>query len=101
MKLLTLTSGALLTTLVASSGWAEENTKTVCSYGSDTRIIEVVYPEKTAVPCEVRYTKAEGTEVLWNAQNAIGYCEQKAAEFIQKQEGWGWSCKAETPAKAE
>jgi hypothetical protein len=28
-----------------------------------------------------------------SAQNEEGYCEEKAKELVEKQLGWGWSCK--------
>ena len=31
-------------------------------------------------------------QVLWTADNESGYCESKTEEFIDKLEGWGWSC---------
>lgn len=64
----------------------------VCTQGGMERTIEVVYLEADAVPCEVRYTKNGDTRVLWSAQAEEGYCEAKAAEFVEKQQGWGWEC---------
>ena len=29
---------------------------------------------------------------MWSATNAAGYCEEKAAAFVEKQQGWGWEC---------
>ena len=90
----------LLTTCVAagmaSSAMAMENRKTMCTYAKDTRIIEVVYKTDKPVPCEVQYTKSSGTKTLWRANNKAGYCENKAAEFVEKQRGWGWSCELVT-----
>ena len=89
-KLIALTS----LTLLASSAMAIENSKTVCTHDAETRVIEVVYRGEAAVPCEVQYTKSTGTQTLWNAQNAEGYCEEKAQAFVEKQQGWGWDCQA-------
>jgi hypothetical protein len=71
---------------------AIENVKTICSHGNETRVIEVVYKTENAVPCEVRYAKSNSSKVLWSANNAENYCEEKANAFIEKQKGWGWSC---------
>jgi hypothetical protein len=38
--------------------------------------------------------KDDSTQTLWNANNVRGYCEEKAETFVEKQKGWGWSCKA-------
>lgn len=86
----------LATALLASSMsvMAAENIKTVCSHGTETRVIEVVYQGEAAVPCEVRYSKSDGSKTLWSAENATGYCEEKAAAFVEKQKGWGWACEA-------
>ncbi|WP_394183588.1 hypothetical protein [Marinomonas posidonica] len=77
---------------LATSANAIENRKTLCVHGNENRVIEVVYPEGNRLPCEVQYTKAGNTKTLWNAKNKAGYCENKAAEFVEKQIAWGWSC---------
>ena len=67
----------------------------VCSHdATDTnRIITVVYDsEGIEVPCEVTYDKGEGVQTLWRAEAQLGYCEEKAQAFTEKQAGWGWSC---------
>ena len=85
--LLPLIAAALVPAAQASSG-----DRTVCSHGNQTRIIEVKYTGEGQIPCEVHYTKETGSQVLWSAQTEGGYCEQKAAEFVEKQRGWGWEC---------
>ena len=79
--------------LVPIAATAVENQRTTCHHGDQTRVIELVYPTGQMLPCEVHYTKNGTTEVLWNAQNETRYCESKAAEFIEKQRGWGWNCR--------
>ncbi len=70
---------------------AEEH---ICTNGDAIRVISVSYEDdQTRVPCEVHYDKGEGVKVLWNAQSEVGYCENKAKEFVEKQESLGWSCK--------
>lgn len=65
----------------------------VCLYGSNERIIKIEYENANSkVPCSVIYEKSTGKQVLWRAQNVEGYCESKFAEFIAKQQGWGWDC---------
>ena len=54
----------------------------------------MVYPQGSELPCEVQYTKDGATSVLWQASNEAGYCEQKAADFVEKQRGWGFECVA-------
>lgn len=83
---------------------AIENVKTICTHGNQTRVIEVVYKTDDVVPCEVRYAKSDSSKVLWSANNAENYCEEKAATFVEKQKAWGWSCEvaaAETMADSE
>ncbi len=78
-----------LTPLAASAeSWS-------CRHDNDVREVHVQRLGSGAVPCEVVYKKlTEGVEdqVLWNAQNQADYCEEKAAEFVGKLEGWGWTC---------
>ena len=65
----------------------------VCKHGDAERIISVVFEsDQERVPCKVQYDKGEGAQTLWNAQGEVGNCENKAKEFVEKQESWGWSC---------
>lgn len=73
-----------------------------CTHGDKQRVIEIKYDVAgQSVPCEVHYTKDTGTQRLWRAEGQAGYCESKTAEFIAKQEGWGWSCDQPSAAVAE
>jgi hypothetical protein len=68
---------------------------TACTQGEVSRTVEIVYAEPgQAVPCEVIYAKpAAGTiELLWQAMNKAGYCEEQADNLIEKLEGLGWQC---------
>ena len=70
-----------------------------CGLQDLLRRVEVVYTTPgNEVPCEVHYHKdveAPGEhQVLWRAENEIGYCETKASQFVDKLTGWGWSCSA-------
>ncbi|MCO7226735.1 hypothetical protein [Pleionea sp. CnH1-48] len=78
--------------MTSLSLFAIENQVTVCTQGDAQRKIEIVYPQGEETPCEVQYTKASGMQVLWKAEAQLGYCEEKAAAFIEKQRGWGWQC---------
>lgn len=75
-----------------------------CTQGDLQRRVVIFYETGVAVPCEVQYfkdTEAPGEQtVLWRAQNQSGYCESQAAAFVERLEGWGWSCSATTPAAA-
>ncbi|KKO44383.1 hypothetical protein WG68_16340 [Arsukibacterium ikkense] len=66
--------------------------RTHCQLGEAVRVIAVVYPQGGELPCEVRYSKDGTTNVLWQAKNDAGYCEQQAADFVAKQRGWGFEC---------
>lgn len=90
----------LFSAVSATSVQAIENQKTVCSHGAQTRVIEVVYTGEGTTPCEVRYSKEEGSKTLWSAANLEGYCEDKAAAFVEKQKGWGWACEASASQEA-
>lgn len=69
----------------------------VCNNGDAKRMISVTYENDQAqVPCEVQYDKGEGAQTLWSAQSEVGFCENKASEFVEKQESWGWSCEKVT-----
>lgn len=75
---------------------AAESAVTTCTKEAQTRRIEVRYPQAENSPiCEVLYSKNGSSKVLWNAQNDISFCERKAAEFVAKQNSWGWQCQLE------
>lgn len=93
MNKVLIAAAALLT-----MGAAQVSARTICSHGAESRIIDVVYSSDGQLPCEVQYTKSTGTQVLWSASNLVGYCEQKAEEFVAKQVEWGWDCESDTPA---
>lgn len=63
-----------------------------CKLDNLGRSISVIYPEQTPVPCHVEYTKEGDTQILWQAENSEGYCEEKARAFATKHESWGWQC---------
>ena len=72
----------------AATPWAGANETTTCSAHGDQRVIELVTDEQG---CKVNYTKAGETKTLWSSSRAE-YCAPHAAEFIEKQKGWGYEC---------
>ena len=85
------------------AGWstlaaANDSYSYECRHNDDLRTIEVLYLQRESpVPCEVRYTKDEWgkdkvSETLWKANYEVGFCEDEARKFVEKQEGWGWRC---------
>jgi hypothetical protein len=48
------------------------------------------------LPCAVTYSKITenpgSSENLWHSENDMGFCVQKAKEFVEKLKGWGWNC---------
>ena len=66
-----------------------------CEHNGMVRKVQVEYLSEGKVPCNVIYDKpTEGieTKVLWFADKQEGYCEEKAQEFVNKLESWGWTC---------
>jgi len=78
--------------------FAQDQGSYQCVIGELTRRVEILYETGVTVPCEVHYykdTEMPGErQVLWRAANEEGYCEARAAEFIEKLRGMGWSCSA-------
>jgi predicted nucleic acid-binding Zn-ribbon protein len=74
---------------------ASVNLVSTCKKDDYVRVISVVYdnPETDTV-CEVTYEKSSGVQTLWSANNERDYCLDKAIAFVEKQEGWGWTCSA-------
>ena len=82
---------AMIEAEVEASGTG--NLVSTCNYGDQVRIITVVYDnEETGKACEVNYEKSTGVQTLWSANTDRDYCMDKAVEFVNKQEGWGWDC---------
>ena len=92
-------AAVIFVTFLLSTG-VYADTEFVCTAGDAERVISVVYFGDGLVPCEVRYDKGTGADVLWTAQNEEGYCENQARQFVGKQEGWGFSC-SETMEESE
>jgi len=69
------------------------NLVSTCKNGEHVRVITVVYDsEDTDTVCEVTYEKSTGVQTLWTANNDRDYCMEQATAFVEKQEGWGWTC---------
>lgn len=64
----------------------------VCTHDNSVRTIRVIHHNEGSMVCEVTYEKSTGTQSLWNANSDESYCATKAADFVAKQEGWGWEC---------
>ncbi|EAR54935.1 hypothetical protein SKA34_09453 [Photobacterium sp. SKA34] len=83
----------LLITLSILAFQAHAQDRYVCKSDHSEHVIEVVYTNPNSkVPCEVRYTKPDGTAVLWDAKHEVGYCEAKAKTFAEKLTSLGMSC---------
>ncbi|MBX2857299.1 MAG: hypothetical protein KTR17_01445 [Cellvibrionaceae bacterium] len=68
-----------------------------CLSAGNVRRIEVEYEAvDSSLPCSVNYYKdneSPGENVtLWRAEKAEGFCESKAAEFVDKLQNFGWEC---------
>ena len=78
---------------------AIDSKTTLCTFQNIERKIAVVYTQDSLTPCEVQYTKEADMQVLWSANAQTGYCEEKAANLVEKLKGWGWQCEAQTKDK--
>lgn len=91
--------GSLLA--VSVSATANDAIKYTCTMGNAKRVIEVVYAStEKPIPCTVSYTKDGNAQTLWSYESTEGQCEAKAAEFAEKQSGWGFSCSNEAGSNA-
>ncbi|MCZ6709549.1 MAG: hypothetical protein O7B25_04220 [Gammaproteobacteria bacterium] len=79
--------------LISAQAWGQA---TQCTNGILTRGIEVVYSDPgQPTPCEVIYdksTEGAGQHSLWRAGSEAGYCEARAAAFVDKLADLGWAC---------
>ena len=72
---------------------------TVCTSGGNTRKVELISESaETKVPCKVHYKKETEQpghdQVVYSANNDVEYCHAKAAAFVDKLTGMGWTCVA-------
>ena len=91
------TTAAPAATTVAPAGAGF--TDTVCTSGGNTRKVELISASaETKVPCEVHYKKETEQpghdQVIYTANNEIGFCHAKATAFVEKLTGMGWACSA-------
>lgn len=67
-----------------------------CTLDGLVRRVEIYYEPGREVPCEVHYYKDSEVpgerQVPWRAQNEAGYCESRAAAFIEQLKSQGWDC---------
>jgi hypothetical protein len=72
-------------------------TDTVCTSGGNTRKVELISASaETGVPCEVHYKKETEQpghdQVVYSANNDIGFCHAKASAFVDRLNSMGWTC---------
>jgi len=81
---------------VADDSASSSNNKvSVCEHDDQVRTITLVYNDETSDNiCQVDYEKSTGVQTLWTAITDKDYCLEQAEAFVQKQEGWGWTCSA-------
>jgi hypothetical protein len=75
-----------------------------CTRNDHTREIVIERTGDGPVPCNVVYKKPTEkleSQTLWSAENAEGYCEKKAAAFVDKLVSWEWACNQEVDKKAD
>ncbi|MGD8340510.1 MAG: hypothetical protein PVH89_06980 [Gammaproteobacteria bacterium] len=98
-----LQSFALALAMVPVIAAAQSDERYQCTMGELTRRVAIERQGDAPVPCEVAYYKdseAPGErQVLWNAAVDTSYCGSRAAEFVSRLEGLGWSCVAAAPAE--
>ena len=105
MKLTAAAFGFLPFITFSVSAYAQDSQVYRCSLGELQRRVEIYHETGVTVPCEVHYykdTEAPGErQVLWSASSEEGFCDSKAAEFVEQLRGWGWDCSAATEAEGE
>ncbi len=91
---LALVSAVLFAFTGVTAGAAE----TICKSGEDVRKIEIVYKEAgKQAPCEVTYTKAGQSKLIFSANNEAEYCVTKVKAFAEKLSGLGFKCEEKAP----
>lgn len=82
--------------LCTAAGFSNADQTTLCNAHGQERKIQLVENEKG---CEVIYAKGADSKTLWSSERSA-YCAPHAAEFIEKQKGWGFECSTQDTAAA-
>jgi hypothetical protein len=79
------------------SRFQQYETVALCRQGQRERMVALDYLTfGKLVPCKVIYDKqTQPPQVLWRANNSVGYCENKMSRFLKKLKGYGWKCRYE------
>jgi len=87
-----VSAGAVVTALAGAAVAADYNM--ACAKPGDERTIELVTPGQVGQSCDVRYTKAAGTDISvpYHADNSDAFCLAKAAEIVANLENAGYVC---------
>lgn len=72
----------------AAAHFAAADQTTICSAHGQERKIDLIENDQG---CQVNYTKGGESKTLWSSARGA-YCAPHAAEFIEKQKGWGFEC---------
>lgn len=82
----------LLFCVAASVAAADQST--ICTAHGQERKIDLIENDQG---CQVNYTKGGESKTLWSSARSA-YCGPHAAEFIEKQKGWGFECSPQAAA---
>lgn len=88
----------LLTLAMSNPASTAETYHFQCSKDAEVRTLSVHYDSDAETPCAVHYTKRGSEQLLWSAKTQIGYCEAKAASFIEQLVTKGWHCQRRSGA---
>lgn len=77
-----------------AASFAMADQTTICNAHGQERKIDLIENDQG---CQVTYTKSGETKTLWSSARSA-YCAPHAAEFIEKQKGWGFECAPQAPA---
>lgn len=70
--------------------------RTTCKNDRLIRKIWITYSNDQGHDCEVHYDKKVeepgNKQILWSAKQNPDFCQQKAAELVERHKGWGWNC---------
>ncbi len=91
---------AFTTSLFALGAAQGATATTTCTRQADARVIEIIAPGVIGQSCDVRYTRSGGANVSvpYHADNSDAFCNQKAAEMINRLTASGFICNANAPA---
>lgn len=97
VRLLLVTSAALITATSAHGQSSSQVSAHRCSFGASERYLSIEMTGETDMACSVIYEKrseGEGPRSIWKSRSDLAFCADKLVVTMDKLRAGGWNCVA-------